>query len=223
MDFRHEWKHEISPGDIPALRSRLSAVMGIDNHAADGRYTVHSLYFDTPDDRALREKVNGVSRREKFRLRYYNDDTSRISLEKKLKIDGLCAKLQAEITFEEALALVRGEYRVSMLDSPPLLQQLHRKMAVQSLLPRVIVQYVREPFVYAPGNVRVTLDYDIRAGTGCEEFLEPDCCTIPVPRSSAVLEVKWDSFLPSIIRDLVQTPGTRTGAFSKYAACRMYG
>lgn len=222
MDFRHEWKHEISPADIPALRARLSAVMAADPHAVGGSYTIRSLYFDTPDDRALREKINGVSRREKFRLRYYDEDASRVVLEKKLKIDGLCAKLQADISTEEALALSYGRYRVLERDGPPLLTELYQKMAVEGLRPKTIVQYVREPFVYAPGNVRVTLDYDIRAGTACGEFLSGGC-TIPVPGGPAVLEVKWDSFLPSIVRDLVQTPGTRTGAFSKYAACRVYG
>ena len=101
--------------------------------------------------------------------------------------------------------------------------ELYQKMAVHGLRPRAIVQYTREPFVYAPGNVRVTLDYHIRTGTISNEFLNPDCCTIPIPNNPAVLEVKWDSFLPSIIKDLVQNPGTRTAAFSKYAACRIYG
>ena len=75
MDFRHEWKHEISYLDLLTLRQRLRAVAQADPHAADGKYLIRSLYFDTPTDRALREKLDGVSRREKFRIRYYNGDT----------------------------------------------------------------------------------------------------------------------------------------------------
>ena len=41
-------------------------------------------------------------------------------------------------------------------------------------------------------------------------------------RSAGILEVKWDAWLPSIIRDAVQTPGRRVCAFSKYAQCRIY-
>lgn len=85
------------------------------------------------------------------------------------------------------------------------------------------MDYTREPFVYGPGNVRVTLDYDIRTGLGGTDFLDPDCVTIPAARAPVILEVKWDAFLPSLIRDIVQIPGTRTSAFSKYAACRIYG
>lgn len=73
MDARHEWKHEISYGDLLTLRTRLRAVCQPDPHAVNGIYTIRSLYFDTPGDKALREKIDGVSRREKFRIRSYNE------------------------------------------------------------------------------------------------------------------------------------------------------
>lgn len=38
-----------------------------------------------------------------------------------------------------------------------------------------------------------------------------------------ILEVKWDNFLPDIIRDAIRLPGRRVTAFSKYAQCRIYG
>lgn len=88
MDYRHEWKISLDPGDLFVLRQRLRAVMQPDAHAVDGRYRIRSLYFDTPEDRALREKLDGVSRREKFRIRYYNGDTGFIQLEKKCKRGG---------------------------------------------------------------------------------------------------------------------------------------
>lgn len=140
--FRHEWKHEITPADRAALRQRLRAVAQPDPHAPGGTYQIRSLYFDTPWDTALREKVNGVNRREKFRLRYYNFDPSLIHLEKKCKVNGLGTKAMAELSAQKAQAIV---------------------------------------------------------------------------------EVKWDAFLPDVIRDAVQLEGRRTSAFSKYAACRMYG
>lgn len=83
MDYRHEWKYEINQADLLALRQRLRAVADPDPHATNGRYRIRSLYFDNAADKALREKVDGVSRREKFRIRYYNGDTSVIRLEKK--------------------------------------------------------------------------------------------------------------------------------------------
>lgn len=223
MNFRHELKHEISQADALALRSRLTAVMQQDPHAINGRYDIRSIYFDNLRDKALREKIDGVNRREKFRIRYYNGDTSFILLEKKSKINGLCSKEQVRLTYEEAKAIAYGTPECALKSGKALLQELYIKINSQGLKPKTIVDYTREPFVFAPGNVRVTLDYNIRTGINCTDFLDPECVTVPAGYAPIILEVKWDEFLPSVIRDIVQIPSTRTSAFSKYAACRIYG
>ena len=223
MRERHEWKHEINASDLLALRRRLRAVMDPDRHGRDGRYFVRSLYFDDPSDRALREKLDGVSRREKFRLRCYDGDAVLILLEKKSKISGLCRKESVPLPEAEARALAEGRPDRLGAGLPPLLWELCQKMRTQLLRPRTIVDYIREPFVYAPGNVRVTIDTDIRTGLSRTDFLDPDCPTVPAGDAPAILEVKWDEYLPEIIRAAVQLPGRRASAFSKYAACRIYG
>lgn len=223
MEFRHEWKHETATPICWRCAPGLSVVMDRDIHASQGRYEIRSLYFDNLADKALREKIDGVDRREKFRLRYYNGDTTFILLEKKCKVNGLCSKEQAELTREEVRAIAGGDGRSLAGSAAPLARELAFKMDTQGLRPRTIVDYTREPFVCVPGNVRVTLDYNIRTGMTCTEFLDPDCVTVPAGDAPVILEVKWDSFLPSVIRDIVQVPGTHTSAFSKYAACRVYG
>ncbi len=223
MDFRHELKLEISPADRLVLRQRLGTVMEPDPHAVDGRYLIRSLYLETPTDRALREKLDGVSRREKFRLRFYNNDTSLIHLEKKSKLAGLGNKRTAELTRAEAQSIVDGDTLWMREDERGLARELYAKMAVQGLRPRTVVDYTREPFVFGPGHVRVTLDYDIRTGLSATDFLDPDMVTVPVPGSPVILEVKWDDFLPEIVSKIVELPGRRAGAFSKYAQSRIYG
>ncbi|MCI6466512.1 MAG: polyphosphate polymerase domain-containing protein [Faecalicatena sp.] len=223
MKFRHEWKHEIHVSDMITLRQRLRAVADMDVHAVNGRYEIRSLYFDNLSDKVLREKLDGVNAREKFRIRFYNGETSLIHLEKKSKLNGLCSKESTTLTKEEAQAIVEGRCNWMMDSDRELVRELYLKMRFQGLMPRTIVDYTREPFVYAPGNVRVTMDYDIRTGMQCTDFLNPDCVMVPAGDAQIILEVKWDEFLPSIIRDAVQLEGRRTSAFSKYAACRIYG
>ena len=223
IHYRHEWKHEISYADLLAIRQRLRAVAESDPHAENGRYLIRSLYFDNLSDKALREKIDGVNLREKFRIRYYNGDPSVIHLEKKSKRAGLGTKYSAELTKDEAQSIVDGELDWMMSSGRPLVQELYCKMRYQGLRPKTIVDYTREPFIYRPGNVRVTFDYDIRTGLSCTDFLNPDCVTIPAGDAPILLEVKWDAFLPNIIRDAVQTPGRHAEAFSKYAQCRIYG
>lgn len=223
MKYRHEVKTEISYGDMLILRQRLSAVAQWDSHAFNGKYQIRSLYFDNAQDKALKEKINGVARREKFRIRFYNQDTSMMLLEKKSKLRDLCRKESTRICAEQAMAIVKGDYQWMMNSEHALIQELYTKIRCQGLKPKTIVDYTREPYVYAPGNVRITIDYHIRTGMNSVQFLNPDCVTVPAGEQKIVLEVKWDEYLPDIIRDVVQLKGRQAGSFSKYAAGRIYG
>ena len=223
MNYRHEWKHMINHCDMMVLRQRLSIVAHRDSHALDGKYEIRSLYFDNTDDKALREKIDGINIREKFRIRYYNGDTSVIHLEKKSKVNGLCLKDSAELSKVQAQWLMDGHYEWMSGCGVALIEELYSKMTAQGLRPKTIVDYTREPFVFAPGNVRITLDYNIRTGLHCTDFLNPDCITVPAGDAAIILEVKWDEYLPDIIRDAIQLENRQVSAFSKYAACRIYG
>ncbi len=222
MGLRHEWKHQISYSDLLAIRQRMKAVAGADANAIDGKYLIRSLYFDTPSDKALREKIDGVDVREKFRIRYYNFDKSFIRLEKKSKYNGLGEKGMAKLTAEESQRIVDGDIDWMYDSQQPLIRELYAKMKSTRLEPKTIVDYDREPFTFTAGNVRVTLDYNIRTALRCTDFLNPDVMTIPVPDDPIILEVKWDGFLPDVIRMAVGLDNRRVGAYSKYAACRVY-
>ena len=223
MDFRHEIKHEISYSDMLVIRQRLRAVAKPDSHAVNGRYFIRSLYFDNLTDKALREKLDGVNCREKFRIRCYNNDFSLIHLEKKSKLNGLGSKQSTDLTADEVKMIISGDIGWMLKSERPLVQELYSKMKTQGLKPKTIVDYTREPFVYPAGNVRVTLDYDIRTGILSTDFFNEECLTVPVREQAVVMEVKWDEFLPTVIRDAVQLDGRRSTAFSKYAVCRVYG
>ena len=223
MRYRHEWKYEINYGDFLILKTRQDAVMTRDTHARDGVYQVRSLYFDNYSNKVLKEKINGVNQREKFRIRYYNGDTSLIRLEKKSKNGNLSSKESAQLSLSEVAALLEGKRDWMLKREENLIRELYAKMQSQNLLPRTIVDYLRIPYVFKPGNVRVTLDYDIRMGTDLAHFADQGCVTLPVRENPMILEVKWDEFLPAIIQDAVDLPSRRAGAFSKYASCRQYG
>lgn len=221
---RHELKYAIDMGACLALRQRLRPVMQPDSHAGpDGRYTIHSIYFDNADDKALREKLSGVSRREKWRVRWYNDDLGYIRLEKKMKRDALCRKLSAPLTEGECRALAAG--RLAWMPEHPeaLVRELYGKCRAQQLAPRVLVSYEREAYVYAPGNVRVTFDTRLRTSLYHRELLDGERGISAMDSPGVcILEVKYDAFLPEVIRCLLQCD-VRQQAFSKYGACRRFG
>ena len=225
-DYRHELKFAISYSDYLAMRNRLKAVMSSDPHVdSSGRYLIRSVYFDNSDDKALKEKIDGIGKREKFRIRYYNDDFSFITLEKKMKIGSLCLKYDAPITEEECRKILNGDLEF-MRDHPQeLVRELYAKMNYQMMRPRVLVSYVREPYIYPAGNVRVTFDSQIRTTLYRKDFLEEQVFDISATDTPGdmYLEVKYDAFLPEIIQDIIQVPGIRQESFSKYGACRRFG
>ena len=128
VPMRHEYKHQISPSEDLVLSGRLRRLFAHDAHAGpDGSYRITSLYFDTPYDGALREKLDGVDRREKFRLRYYGDDPAWLKLEKKFKMNGLCGKRSARLSREEGERLLAGELGFLLEREEPLLAELYHK------------------------------------------------------------------------------------------------
>ncbi len=223
VQLRHELKHTINRQDDLELTGRLRKLFRHDRHAdSHGIYRVSSLYFDTPWDKALREKIDGVNRREKFRLRYYNEDLSFIRLEKKFKINGMCGKYTARLTLPQARQLLEGKIDFLLSGSHPLLTELYSKMKGQLLAPRTVVIYDREAFLYPPGNVRVTIDRNLRAGLRENDFLNPGQRHMDISEGLAVLEVICAQFLPDLVRMAVQVPCRQASAFSKYAACRKF-
>lgn len=222
MHWRHEWKHEISAMDALVIRQRMGVVGTLDPYARNGSYSIRSLYFDNLNDKALREKLDGVDCRQKWRIRLYNGDTSLIHLERKSKRHNLGSKDSCTLTIAEARSIVSGSTSWMSGDKRPLVRALATDMACQGMRPCTIVDYVREPFTYPAGNVKVTVDRNIRTGLFTKDFLDPHVPTVPIPGDPIILEVKRDEFLPSVVRDAVQLTGRRTSAFSKYAACRSY-
>ncbi len=224
IKFRHELKYNLNYGESIVLSSRLSHLFERDPYAGShGSYRVSSLYFDTPYDKALKEKMDGVRKREKFRLRYYNEDKSFIRLEKKIKYRGLCGKRHAKLHLSEVKKIVDGDIAFLLKSEDLLLMEFYSKLKGQLLKPKALVVYDREAFIYRPGNVRVTLDRNLSTSSDPLEFLDS---SLKTRRNMAdgmiVLEVKYDEFLPDIVKMAVSEMGRSHTAYSKYAVVRRY-
>jgi hypothetical protein len=198
--------------------------MSHDAHADEnGEYRVRSLYFDTPNDKALREKIDGVDRREKFRIRRYPGDTDYIMLEKKSKAHGMCYKRSVKLAAEEVAAIQSGELAWMAADERELVRELYSKIRSEQLKPKTVVEYIREPFACIAGNVRITLDRDIRTGLFSTDFMSEDLPTVKAGDELVLLEVKYDQFIPGYVTNILQLGSRRAAACSKYALCRIYG
>ncbi len=230
MYFRIEDKYIIYEDQIAYLKNSLEQVMKRDSNSKDGSYLVRSVYFDDAKSSAYFENLSGVDFRSKFRIRSYNRDSSFLRLEEKIKENGLTHKDSVMIKKETVQDLIkRGNSSFSaplasaslMKEEDFLFKKLYLGMNVNLLHPVVIVEYEREAFVEANGNVRITFDTNIGAGNEAERFLEDDIRAIPVmERGAHILEVKYDEMLPGYIKKLIDTGSFSRTAFSKYTMAR---
>lgn len=219
--YRSELKHYINIVDYMELRSRLKHIMRPDSNAlSDGSYKISSLYFDNYEDKVVTDKLAGQSRREKFRIRYYNNDTTFIRLEKKSKMNKGCYKQSAMIPAEQCQEIINGCYDSLLSQESPLFSELYAKIRYQNLRPKMVVDYMREAYIFPAGNVRITIDSNIRSSNNVTEFLTSDLTTIPAA-NAIILEIKFDDFLPDIIRDIIQLENRNTAEFSKYVVARL--
>ena len=230
---RHELKYHINYADYMQLKAILSVIAKPDENAVEGGgYKIRSLYFDNYEDKAVVDKLSGQSAREKFRLRYYNDDISFIRLEKKSKSDRFTYKESVIVSQECCSAILTGNYDyLKALGSQlggkheafgeKLYMELYAKIGYQNLRPRTIVDYRREAYTYRAGNVRITFDSNIRSSNNAAGFLQPKSVTIPSAAGTIILEIKYDGFLPDLFQSIIKLPSRSQTEFSKYVAARL--
>lgn len=221
--YRHEYKFLISRSAAELLRRRLPHVMQRDAHAGPtGIYTIRSLYFDDFNHTAFDEKIDGLADRSKYRIRYYQYDTSFIKLERKEKHGHLTRKSAMTITLEQAQAL-QDIRRFVDTSGEGLLQELEQKIRQEGLRPRVLVDYDRTPFVCRDGNTRITLDENLRTRPYVTDLQASADAMIPVLEPDEVIcEVKFDDFLPGYLADVLEDIPKAAMAISKFALCMNY-
>lgn len=217
--YRHELKYLISAADARLLKLRLPHIMERDPHAGPaGRYTIRSLYFDDFHHSAYDEKMDGVNRRSKYRIRCYNYDYSLLKLEKKEKLGTLTKKTAQTISPAQAADL--QVFRPTEAREDSLLQELMDKVRHQGFRPMVLVDYDRTPFICRDGNTRITLDENLRTRPFCTELMASPQAMVPIlERNQVVLEVKFDDFLPRHLAEALSGIPKANLAISKFALC----
>lgn len=219
---RSELKYLINKMDQLVLSRKLKSVLKLDPHAKDGSYLVKSVYFDDFSDTAWQDNLMGSSQREKFRIRTYNNDPSYITLEKKVKVLTKGTKLITQITQTQAQAMIDNKIDILKDEKDPLLREFYLKTKQNGLRAKVIVTYVREPYFHEAGNVRITLDHSIGNSLDVKRFFDPTLTMVPQLSQQCLLEIKYDRYLPEIVRALVQVPNTIQTAHSKYSISRLF-
>lgn len=217
--MRHEEKFICSQRQLELAHQRLKAVLPYDRHQEGEDYMIRSLYLDTADDRLYRESVDGVDRRRKYRIRFYNMCTDRFRLERKDTVGRMKQKYSATVAVDDVEGFVAGGRLPE--SGNDLIREVNTMMMAEGLHPIAIVQYRRTAFTYPVGNVRITIDRDISCTWRTDDFLDPHALVFPVmPEGKHILEVKYDGILPGFIASVLDTGNLTQVSFSKYAYAR---
>ena len=216
--FRHELKYLISLNDAQTLKQRLGLLLTRDENVNEsGIYKVRSIYFDDYWNSSYEEKMMGVASRSKYRIRVYNDSDSYIQLERKLKQGNLVCKQSAGLTRDEVEKILSGDYGFLLANKQQLCKEFYYECTAKKMRPRVIVDYEREPYVFAPGDVRITFDMDVRAALLNFNIFDSHLPTLNVLEPGyMILEVKYTEFLPAVIRRVLPQKSSQMLAVSKF-------
>ena len=216
--YRHELKYICSETQLRVIERKIQAVMRPDAHAdGNGEYLIRSVYFDDYMRSSFYSNEDGTDPRAKFRVRIYNCSDGRISLEKKRKNRGMTGKESCPLDRETCMRMLRGEPIRDRLGRHPLLDEWILLADTARLRPVMLGEYVRKPYIYRLGNVRITFDRNVCASPQVESIFDPDISRVAVlPTGYHVLEVKYDDFLPDIIYQLIDDGHMVQSTFSKF-------
>lgn len=219
--FRQEKKLLITLPEMYRISDRLSRVMAQDPHNKGDGYAIRSLYFDTLDDTDYQDKEDGVELRRKIRLRCYGPDAEFALLEMKQKQGALQKKRSLKVSRQDAQALIRGEYGVLLRYKEPFAAECCALMQSRVYRPRAVVEYRRKAFVAKENRIRITFDHHIISTESCYDLFSPALLqNTALDPYLAVLEVKYDGFLLSYIKDLLPAVDKSETSVSKYCLSR---
>ena len=221
--FRYEKKYMINNLQLELLKQRLSPIMKLDANLGNSDfYSIRSIYFDDYFDTNLMQVINGVSKRFKYRIRFYNFNDNYIILEKKYKINNMTKKISCKLTKEQVMDIMNNRNIKIDKKNPKLLNEFYLMIKTKGYKPKVIIDYDRIPFVYEAGNVRITIDYNLSCSYKFDSLFDENGLKVPLMECGySILEVKYNDFIPDFIRFALQLNELERISYSKYGKGRL--
>ena len=222
--LRQEKKFLMTAVDCLKLTDKLEKVMIEDPHNGAQGYRIRSLYFDTINEDDYNDKVDGLELRRKIRLRNYDPAADFAMLEMKQKEGAFQKKRSLRVSREDAGQLIRGDYSPLLHYSEPFAAECYGLMNYKCYRPKAVVEYLRKAYIAKENRIRITIDSQIIATEARFDIFDEHLLQYQVlDPFNAVLEVKYNGFLLSYIKDLVNKADRSEFSISKYCLARSAG
>ena len=222
--LRHEKKFLLNSLETSNLSNKISKVLMPDPHNGYHGYIVRSLYFDTVYNRDFHQKDMGVEIRRKIRLRVYDPNDNFALLEMKQKEGNLQLKRSLKITREDAITIINKDYSVLLKYPEDFATEIYAVMNIEQYMPVAVVQYNRKAYIAKENKIRITFDSNIIATESNFNIFDENLLMYPVfDKFNTVLEVKYNGFLLTYIKDLFNDINKSETSVSKYCLSRSVG
>ncbi len=230
---RLEYKYLLAQSKIAAFRQEIAPFVELDifsARAAEKKYTVRSIYFDTTLLDFYRDKVIGLKKRKKIRIRGYNHHSKNniAFLELKAKNGQTILKYRAPVLYKNLTALLHsqdiGQYILcnnGFLNVHEHAQRFLAEVLKLNLTPVIKIIYEREAYFYKFNHqVRITIDTSLRSCASVElDKLYEEENPVYSLIGQAILEVKVFGEIPSWLRQAIGRFDLQLQALSKYTIC----
>lgn len=218
---RVEKKYFISESQRYQLQKYFAKILQQDPNNGDNGYMVRSLYFDTLYDDDFHDKEDGLEDRQKLRLRTYNINDNNVKLELKQKFGNYQKKETISIDKDDAIALSIGNADALKKYDSQLCQRIRLMMMLKQYRPKCIVEYRRFAFIYPANDIRITFDSEIKGTISEANIFDPNlACTPLLLKERCIMEVKYNNFMISYIKDAITHSQATQTAASKFCMVR---
>jgi len=222
--LRQEKKYLINLEQYYYMSRRFSHLLAEDSFSSGDGYLIRSLYFDTLDDNDFEEKINGVDMRKKIRLRTYGENPQTAKLEMKQKQGMLQKKRSLMLDRGESQRLINRDYSVLLKSDSAFAAECFGLMNMSCYLPKAVVMYTRKVFIAHENDIRITFDHNIKGSESNFDIFSNDVIgNMIFDPFLVVMEVKFNGFLLSYIKDVINEVNASELAVSKYCLGRTIG
>lgn len=224
---RFEIKYLLTLSQAECFKSALHSYLLPDDHGDNnGRYTLASQYYDSPDLQCYWEKLDGVKFRRKLRIRHYENgdllchDTP-VFVEIKQRLDRVTQKRRTILLYRDALKLCnQRELPSDVVSNTAVVNEIYTFLWQYNLHPTSVVRYERQAFI---GNkydlgLRVTFDTNPTYQSAPLHLKETPVRLPILPADRVIMEIKVDERIPYWLTELVAAHNLKMVRISKY--CR---
>ncbi len=231
---RYEFKYIITNSISNAIETEVKNFMQSDSFASlekNNAYYVRSQYYDNDLSSHFYEKVDGMRDRYKYRIRTYGPKHSSenpIFLEKKGRKLERTFKQRYQIDHDNLEIFYNPFEKEKLLHLYPdidLIRDFVFDSIRKSITPRIIVDYLRTPYVSNfDSNFRLTFDRSMTV-THTNDNLELYQKThrkLKVAAGYTILEMKFFRRFPPWFQKIIQTYNLRRLSISKFSTGMEY-